>query len=327
MNWLWDNINLKRDERDRYIYLTGILLCLILLKLFMVKVYEPIGFEVDPIVLDSVKMVSLKQKEFKPYSKKKRETQEANYTKDKANYKPTTPKKKIKPIIQSFRFNPNTISKDSLNMLGLSKYAINSMLKYRSKGGVFRSVNQIEKVNGIDAETMQRILPLVDLPQKEKYTSYEKKEKQLKKESKPKYPKYEKKKPEIIEINTADTTAFRNLYGIGRVYSNRIVKYRNSLGGFFSIEQIKDVWGISDSLYLTLVPYLQIDVDAIKKININTLDKKGLEKHPYIDWRKSKAIIAYRDTHGDYKEMDELYKLYGIEKEFVDTLKIYFDVK
>lgn len=231
----------------------------------------------------------------------------------------------------SFAFNPNTISKDSLKLLGLSRYTINSLLKYRSKGGKIKSKDQFIRFNGLDESTINRLTSFIDLPTKAVISDKAKLALSSSKRDTSskgiKRIKYKKKQPRIIEINSADTTDFMNLYGIGKVYSKRIIAYRNSIGGFFDINQIKEVWGITDSLYLTLVPYLQVNPDNIRKQNLNELTKKELGRHNYVGWHKSKMIMAYKGSHGAYKSMEDLYKLHALTKADVDTLKLYFDIK
>jgi len=341
--WFWDNVRLKKDERTQLIYVNCLLAVFILIKMGMVFLYSPEPIEVDIGVLAKIEMSPPVNRD---YSKKNyastdlrgRETSDkASPSKHEVSAKGTDTKLKNKEkssgqksIVQAFPFDPNTISRDSLKMLGLSRYTINSLLKYRSKGGQIRSKDQFSKFNGLDEPTIQRLLPLVSLPAKiQKQSSGKRRKYAIKNDSasaRP-YKKYKKKTPRIIDINTADTTDFQNLYGIGSVYSKRIVKYREYIGGFYEIKQINEVWGIEDSLYKTLVPYLMVDPTKISKQNINLISDKNLGKHPYVGWDKAKHIINYRKTHGSYKDMDELLKLHTLTKLDVDTLKIYFDVR
>ena len=324
MKFLWDNLSLSKDERKRLILLLSIFLILIILKFYTVVFYTPTSMPVSEHILDSIQMASIPQKQ--DYTQTKRNKYVAypdktNYNNNKAKTKKQYPtKKKAAPI--NFNFNPNTLGKDSLVMLGFSNYAANSLLKYRSKGGVIRTIDQMSKINGLEQETLNRLKPyVVGLPQK-KLKKFPPRD-SLKKSFTTKT-KYKKKEPKVFEINTGDTTAFMNLYGIGRVYSNRILRFRKSLGGFFHVEQIKEVWGIEDSLYQSIRPFLTVDPTQIKKRNINAMNRDSLNKHPYINWHKSKTILAYKSAHGDYTDMDELYKLHLLEDEFVDTLKLYF---
>ena len=341
--WFWDNVRLSKTERSQLIFVNCILAFFILMKMAMVFLYSPTPIEVDREILASIEM---SEPAYDKPLRRSNDTYAKNASRAEhpsSETKPIVTKKRrstpdkskkhagSKAIVQLFSFDPNSISRDSLKMLGLSRYTINSLLKYRSKGGKIKSKDQFSKFNGLDEETLVRILPLVSLPSrsKKKTLTTEKKAKYVKKDSSitNTYKKYKKKTPRVIDINVADTTDFQNLYGIGSVYSKRIIKYRDYVGGFFAIDQINEVWGIDDSLYNTLVPYLKVDHSSIAKRDINLISSKDLGKHPYVGWDKAKHIINFRDTHGSYKAMNDLLRLHTLTEEDVDTLKIYFDVK
>ena len=97
-----------------------------------------------------------------------------------------------------------------------------------------------------------------------------------------------------IEINKADTNELRKLPGIGIVYSRRIVKYRNLLGGFYSKNQLKEVYGISDELVYKISSDITIDTTIIKKLDISNDDFKKINAHPYISFDQTKAIFNLR---------------------------------
>jgi competence protein ComEA len=330
MKFFWDNIYLTRDERSKLIVLLTIFILLCILKFYTVAFYQPSSIPIDKHILDSVEMVCLKKKD-QYYAKKEFNPSKpyASGWKQAKTMREEQDVKKAKTII-SFHFDPNKLSKDSLHLLGFSSYATNSLLKYRSKGGVIRSVDQMSKINGLDEATLKRLSPFVELPEppNNQYTN-DSSLPNKKQNSRPVeiQKNYKRKEPKVFEINSGDTTDFMNLHGIGKIYSQRIINFRKSLGGFFSIDQIKDVWGIEDSLFQTIKPYLTVDPALINKRNINLMDKDSLNKHPYINWNKTKTILAYKSSHGDYQDMDDFYELHLLEDDFVDTMKIYFEIK
>ncbi|MBQ1720196.1 MAG: helix-hairpin-helix domain-containing protein, partial [Bacteroidales bacterium] len=101
---------------------------------------------------------------------------------------------------------------------------------------------------------------------------------------------------------------FQKLKGIGEAYSKRIVAYREKLGGFISVEQLREVYGMTDELYNSISANLEIKGEPVRKININTADFKILVSHPYIDKNIAKAILDYRDFAKTIKSTDELVK-------------------
>ncbi len=106
-------------------------------------------------------------------------------------------------------------------------------------------------------------------------------------------------KPRLIEINSASKDELMTVYGIGPVFSTRILKYRKLLGGYSNISQLKEVYGINDSIYRRIKEHFIIDTISIKKINLNTTDFKTILKHPYIEYRDARNILTFRDFRDD----------------------------
>ena len=113
------------------------------------------------------------------------------------------------------------------------------------------------------------------------------------------------KEGQTIEINSADTSSLKTIPGIGSAYASRIIKYRNSLGGFTSISQLKEVWGLDEELYEHVSPYITIEKTA-RKLRINKLSMDELRKHPYIDYKQAKVIVDIRTRKGDIKSINRL---------------------
>ena len=116
---------------------------------------------------------------------------------------------------------------------------------------------------------------------------------------------------EIIEINSADTATLKKLRGIGKILSTRIVKYRNRLGGFYSINQLKEVYGLRPKTFKIIQPFLHCDTSMITKININKVSFKQLLRHPYLNYQQVKSIFRYKDKHHTIKNLQELEPLLG----------------
>jgi competence ComEA-like helix-hairpin-helix protein len=172
----------------------------------------------------------------------------------------------------------------------------------------------LKKIYGLSDSLYQSLVPFILLPdrlvspniiQPKKPQSNIKAAAVIKKEK-------EEIEPEIvrIELNTADSLVFRKLKGIGPSYSSRIVKYRELLGGFTSIDQIREVFGISDSLYQTLVPYLTIAESFVpNQLNINLATFKELNAHPYISYEQTKAIMNGKSKFGKFENPEDLKRL------------------
>jgi DNA uptake protein ComE-like DNA-binding protein len=129
-----------------------------------------------------------------------------------------------------------------------------------------------------------------------------------------------------IDINAADTTVFSTLPGIGSKLSNRIITFREKLGGFYSTSQGAEIYGLPDSTFLKIKPYLITGDISIKKININTADANLLKQHPYIKWNLANAIVQYRQQHDDFKTIDELQNIALITPEVFAKISPYLEI-
>lgn len=102
----------------------------------------------------------------------------------------------------------------------------------------------------------------------------------------------------LLDINSADSSMFEKLPGIGQVLSKRIVKYRNLLGGFYSAEQLQEVYGIKPEVWVKIKKKLTVDASKIIKLNINTAEFRLINSHPYISFEQTKSIFKLRNRGG-----------------------------
>ncbi len=243
---------------------------------------------------------------------------------EKASFesKNETPVIESKPKIVYFPFDPNTATFGDLMKLGLTKKAANNIINYRESGAQFRQKEDLQKIYSLKREDYARLEPYVNIiPAKEEEIPASESIVQAIEKPKP--------KPVLINININSATPedWQKLYGIGPKYSERIVKYRKALGGFHSINQISEVYGLADSTFQNIRPQLQLDPTPIQLINLNTATQDDFKKHPYIDWKKAKTIVAYRDNHGVFSTVNDLRKVRAISGELFEKLKPYLTVE
>lgn len=140
-------------------------------------------------------------------------------------------------------------------------------------------------------------------------------------------PNHTKRKIEPFDINKADTSAFIALPGIGSKLAARIVLFRDKLGGFYDKEQIREVYGLQDSVFQKISPLLKCDAGNVKKIEINSAEKETLKVHPYIRWSIANAVVAYRAQHGSFTSPDDLSKLENIGEDALKKMMPYISFK
>lgn len=127
---------------------------------------------------------------------------------------------------------------------------------------------------------------------------------------------------ETIFLNESDTSEWKKIPGIGSTYASRIVKYRNLLGGFASVDQLREVYGIDNELFFKISSYIKADGDYTK-IAINQLEFRELLRHPYLNYKQVKAIIDLRKRKGRISSLNELAMLDEFTAEDLERLKPY----
>lgn len=129
--------------------------------------------------------------------------------------------------------------------------------------------------------------------------------------------------PKSIDINKADTTVFIALPGIGSKLAARIVQYRSRLRGFRSVEQLAEVYGLADSTFQKIKPWLVVTEAGIGKIDLNTATIEEL-RMPYISYNLANIIVQYRSQHGLYKKVEDLKKIMLIDEATFAKIAPYF---
>jgi competence protein ComEA len=250
----------------------------------------------------------------KTYSAEKPPVKEENAERTFQN-KPT-----ITTTAERFRFNPNSASKEEFIRLGIPTYVANSIQKYRDKGGSFRYKTDFKKIYNLKPELYAELYPWIDLPKtkpaydREEYRAeYSPSSKPEKQEVTKSYPIKETTALQKFDINSADTTQLKKVKGIGSTYASRIIKFRDALGGFHSLNQLEETYGIAPEAVTELKKYALIE-SRHKTIKINEVDNI---KHPTLKFAQAKAIIAYRNQHGPFSSLQDLSKIKLLNEETI----------
>lgn len=111
---------------------------------------------------------------------------------------------------------------------------------------------------------------------------------------------------EVIEVNSADSARLTMIRGIGPSFARRITRYRERLGGFYSKEQLNEVFGIDEAKYAEIKDGIAVDGRHIIKLNINTATFDQLRRFPYLSFKQMNAILEYHNQHGDYEAVADL---------------------
>jgi competence ComEA-like helix-hairpin-helix protein len=225
----------------------------------------------------------------------------------------TRPSFRETPRGKLFYFDPNTASVEEWQKLGLRDRTIRTIKNYLSKGGSFRHREDLMKIYGLHEDEYARLEPYIRITSKQITGTYSNQY------AAGPYPRpvftssfNRPRDLTIDDINTADAEAFIALPGIGNSYANRIINFRDKLGGFYSVDQVSETYGLPDSTFQLIRPMLKLN-SSVRKIRINTATKDELKTHPYIRWNLANAIVEYRNQHGPYKSIEELKRIVLID--------------
>lgn len=200
-----------------------------------------------------------------------------------------------------------------LKSAGLSTYVANNILKYISAGGVVKNENDLMKIYGMDSTQLIAVSSFLIYPSIEKIVSTD----SLHKEYKP------KRSINILDLNTATVTQLDSLPGIGPVLAERIIKFKEGLGGFFDVHQLKDIYGLPPETLEKIIPYLVVSTPP-DMIMINEIDLTNFN-HPYLQKRFPKMIKAYRDQHGPFANASDLRKVYPPDSTWCEKILPYIN--
>jgi competence ComEA-like helix-hairpin-helix protein len=212
------------------------------------------------------------------------------------------------PSVQYFDFDPNQVGFEELLRLGLSARVARTWVNYLNSGGKFREKPDLMKVYGLGEADFKRLEAYIDLPPVP-------------------VPDAKKRNAGEFELNAADSLQLQGIYGIGPVFAARIIKYRDLLGGYYTREQLKEVYGLGEQQYEEIFRHAIIDTGSLRHINLNTVERETLSSHPYLTAYQADAIIAYRDFTGGWKDIREIQRNHILPDSVFKRIRPYLKVE
>ena len=226
-----------------------------------------------------------------------------------------------------FTFNPNTIDSLALDSLMLPPQIKRNLLRYRRAGGRFKTSDDFRKMYGMTDSIFTIIndyIKVLENPIVEKEKIIPETERFAIPEKEDTVPAIiEQKVVSKIELNHATAEELLKLYGIGEVLSERIIKYRDLLGGFYSIDQLKEVYGLRSETFELIKDKLTVDTSGITTLNVNFAEVRELMRHPYIEMSEAKNIIAYREKNGFIEDISILRRDSVLSEDSFNKVKPY----
>ena len=230
---------------------------------------------------------------------------------EKRNYSNYYSKKKKYKAPDS-KFNPNTYTLSDWKNLGLSEKQSLVVLKFTSRG--IYSEQDLKRIFVIPDILFELIRDSVIYP--ERFQNSPNQE-SLKKQA---------KQITLINLNTADTTEFMKIYGVGAFYAKQIIRFREKLGGFFKKEQLLEVWKMTPEAYEKIKDHVFISEKDVKRININSVTIEELKVHPYLKWNQANSIVKMRMQRNGFKNIEEIKESVLIDSETYEKLFPYLSL-
>jgi competence protein ComEA len=128
-----------------------------------------------------------------------------------------------------------------------------------------------------------------------------------------------------INLNSCDSVSLVALPGIGPVLSSRIIRYRKLIGGYVSVNQLREVYGLPEETFSMISSRVFADSLSVRKIRINEVDYKELIRHPYFKRDEVSSILKYRELKGKITDIGVMTGNNLISPETAKKIRAYLD--
>ncbi len=223
-------------------------------------------------------------------------------------------KKKVLSKSNMHYFDPNSISKSEWLEFGVKEYQAKSIMKYIRKGGSFSNPDDLRKMYCLSKSECSILIPFVKIKSEEvcsldddfEIMSFTPKQYNF-------------------ELNTVSFDSLLEIHGIGPSTAKAIIKYRDILGGYYNIEQLKEVYNIDSAKYLSISTSFYVDASLMDTLkNINTATYYSLKRHPYINKAMAYKIVEYRNQNGKYTDLEQMKNIDAINDSIYNRIYRYF---
>ncbi len=186
-------------------------------------------------------------------------------------------------------FDPNTADSLTFRELGLPAWMARNVLRYRAKGGIFRTPDSFRKVYGMNDSLFASLQSYIQID-----TSKFAQPDTLRwaQDTTFKTPIFHAKRDTILELNSADTASLQLIRGIGKYTAVQIVRYRQQLGGFVSVEQLREIE--MATAVDSIISSFTVCPDSVRTIPVNKSTVERLNRHPYLTFTQAKALYTLR---------------------------------
>lgn len=214
-------------------------------------------------------------------------------------------------VVAEIEYRPfmlDTVTAPYLRTIGFSARQADLVIRYRDMIGGYRTFEEFAECYAVDSAIEARLKPYIIFPERDTLAGNIKPRTQF-----------------PIDINSADSVLLCEVSGIGSKSAQHILRYRELLGGYYSVEQISELKVVTDENFQRILPQIWCDSAKIKKININFASPKGLEVHPYLTDRMLRRIINHRELKGGWSSIEEMIEDNIFSSEEAERIAPYLD--
>lgn len=230
---------------------------------------------------------------------------------------------KEQDVVTIYPFNPNFISDYKGYTLGMSVQEIDRLHQFREEGKYINSKEEFQDVTGVPDSLLNTISPyfkFLDWKSKSQERGF----------NRSAFPKKEKviKPMQLSDLNSVSALELQQIGGVGPTLSERIVKFRDRLGGFLLDDQLNDVYGLQPEVVQRILQrYTVLNPSQIEKIDLATATASELSQIVYIKWSVAQEIVAYRQRNGGIASFDELLQVENFPADRIARIPLYLSLK
>ena len=225
-----------------------------------------------------------------------------------------------RPAPESFPFDPNTADSATLVRLGLLPWQAANAMKYRKRGGRWRTPDDFRRLYGLSEADYNRLRPYIRIAPGAEELHRERRQERYD-SLRATWPK-KYAEGTVLDLNEADTTALKGIPGIGTWRAQAITRYRERLGGFISTAQLGEI----DDLPEGIERWFTVRPDARPhRMNVNKATFKQLVRHPYLNYEQVKEVVNSIRLHGPLRSWEDLRLSPQFTEQDFERLRPYFD--
>ena len=231
---------------------------------------------------------------------------------DVSENKPFKTKEKKRSKTQSFNysnFDPNEYTESDWQSIGFTDKQSRVIVKYKNQINGFKKDTDLAECFVISEKKFKDIKPYLRIKKQEVYHDE-------KNDIATKF--------DIVELNTTDQTLLETVKGIGPYFGMKIIEYRQKLGGYYQVEQLLEIYGMTQENYDQILNQVKLDTSKIKQIHIATVKFDELKRHPYVNWKQSQVIMSLSNKTVTSEFWKTLKSSEAFSKKDIKRLKPYF---